>query len=487
MLVLEIEWLTGVCRAARNPSSPAPDWPVQPDRIFSALVASWGERGCDSSERDALAWLERQARFEVFAAAAKPRTTVTSFVPPNDASVSDIRILPERRRRQPRSFPSVSLNANLEATGMIVVWRDAEPRALVGALQALASTTSYIGHSASLVRCRFRTDVPDLTGLEPVAVTAAPYNGRLAALEAAFARREAGARPRPAHRPPAQETAATGEHRSMFGRNWIVCEAEGEETPDLRAFPVIAKAMHKSVLSAYGEDIPEWVSGHDGAGGASANPHLAIVPLAFAGYPHADGALKGMALVLPREVEERWRGDIGPDAFAERAKFRRVLAALSNNGGTKLTHQGRPLWTVRVNASPALSSLAPGRYCKASISWSTVTPILLDRHIKADPKDQIDEAADIVRASCARVGLPVPIHVQVHKHPAIEGAPSAWPSTGAPHWAGWTLPHFAKGRRVFHATMQFDEPVAGPVLLGAGRFCGLGLCLPVKDGRDAQA
>lgn len=92
MLVLEIEWLTGVCRAARNPSSPAPDWPVQPDRIFSALVASWGERGCDSSERDALAWLERQARFEVFAAAAKPRTTVTSFVPPNDASVSDIRI-----------------------------------------------------------------------------------------------------------------------------------------------------------------------------------------------------------------------------------------------------------------------------------------------------------------------------------------------------------------------------------------------------------
>jgi CRISPR-associated protein Csb2 len=29
--------------------------------------------------------------------------------------------------------------------------------------------------------------------------------------------------------------------------------------------------------------------------------------------------------------------------------------------------------------------------------------------------------------------------------------------------------------------IEFAEPVAGPVLLGAGRFVGLGLCLPLRE------
>lgn len=39
-LVLEIEFLAGVSFAAVGPESPVPDWPPQPDRIFSALVAT---------------------------------------------------------------------------------------------------------------------------------------------------------------------------------------------------------------------------------------------------------------------------------------------------------------------------------------------------------------------------------------------------------------------------------------------------------------
>ena len=40
-LVLEIEFLAGVCFAAIGPDSEVPDWPPQPDRIFSAFVATW--------------------------------------------------------------------------------------------------------------------------------------------------------------------------------------------------------------------------------------------------------------------------------------------------------------------------------------------------------------------------------------------------------------------------------------------------------------
>ena len=53
-LVLEIEYLSGISFAAIGPDSEIPDWPPQPDRIFSALVATWAARGQDSEEAAAL-------------------------------------------------------------------------------------------------------------------------------------------------------------------------------------------------------------------------------------------------------------------------------------------------------------------------------------------------------------------------------------------------------------------------------------------------
>jgi CRISPR-associated protein Csb2 len=37
-----------------------------------------------------------------------------------------------------------------------------------------------------------------------------------------------------------------------------------------------------------------------------------------------------------------------------------------------------------------------------------------------------------------------------------------------------------------HVTLEFDQEVRGPVLLGAGRFFGLGLCKPVPRVEDRQ-
>ena len=59
-LILEIEHLLGVAFAAHSQASDVPDWPPQPDRVFSALVAAWGARGERTEERRALEWLEGQ-------------------------------------------------------------------------------------------------------------------------------------------------------------------------------------------------------------------------------------------------------------------------------------------------------------------------------------------------------------------------------------------------------------------------------------------
>ena len=109
-LVLEIEFLTGECRAARIPASEAPDWPPQPDRVFSALVSAWVVRGGRRDERRALEWLEQQPPPTIHASGHVARTAPDVFVPPNDLKFSKtaktyIKVMPDARPRQPRRFP----------------------------------------------------------------------------------------------------------------------------------------------------------------------------------------------------------------------------------------------------------------------------------------------------------------------------------------------------------------------------------------------
>ena len=155
-LVLEIEFLTGAYRAAHSPASNTPDWPPQPDRVFSGLVAAWAARGEQSIERLALEWLEAQSAPAIHAGDHTVRTAPDVFVPPNDQRETNteqvyLKVVPGWRTRQPRRFPV----AHLDDPVMAMVWAvDPEPK-LLAALDALARDVGYIGHSASLVRCRF--------------------------------------------------------------------------------------------------------------------------------------------------------------------------------------------------------------------------------------------------------------------------------------------------------------------------------------------
>ena len=82
MLTLEIEFLAGVCFAAKKQSSDEPDWPPQPDRVFSALVAAWASRGERENERTALEWLEQQPPPVIEASDFEVRKVGISYVPP---------------------------------------------------------------------------------------------------------------------------------------------------------------------------------------------------------------------------------------------------------------------------------------------------------------------------------------------------------------------------------------------------------------------
>ncbi len=481
MLMLEIEFLTGVCFTAESPSSERPDWPPQPDRIFSALVAAWGSRGERKEEREALEWLERQPTPLVEASAADHRRVGTVFVPPNDA-VRGGEAMPDRRRRQPRTFPA----AIPERPAMRVLWEATPPMATLEHLDAIARDAAYVGHSASMVRCRFVTESVSSDGLKRYKAERGVYAGRVAELTRDHA---AGRRPGPGIAS-GEELALTetAESRSIFGSEWIIWEDIGGNCPDFRGISVAAKQLRNALMARIGNPIPEYLSGHSTDGSPLTRPHAAVIGLADVGFnEHSGGRLMGLALILPRALEEDRKKTArewleGTGGVEDPQRWLALREAI--DGMERLNFGGRGEWEISRVEESRKHSLRAQRYTACARQWATATPIVLDRFPKEkNPEARAKEIDDIIRASCANIGLPEPAWVRPAKHSAIQGAPAAYPSGKAPAWTGWTLAGPLQNRVLTHAVIEFAQPVRGPVILGAGRFVGLGLCLPMGDGK----
>jgi CRISPR-associated protein Csb2 len=485
-LVLEIDHLLGVAFAARGSADGAPDWPPQPDRVFSALVAAWSARDKPANERNALQWLEKQSAPEIAASGGFERTMARVYVPPNDPEtgrVTNKAVMPYLRSRQPRRFPAYRPHNPT----VRLLWRDAvADQETVTALNALAADVPYVGHSASLTRCRFCAVGGAERGNR---ARRRIYEGRLAELELAYS---AGRRPGPGEEVLHEPSREPATKRSVFATRWLVLEHVDGGMPDLRAAALVSKALRRAVMSGYKADgqeaiVPATVSGHATDGSPLANPHLAILPLAFLGSRYADGRVFGFALVPPGE------GELLDDPDFQSA-LRRVARWEPDRGRRELeVHSDGFSLTFTPSGEQSRRSLDPAPYVAAAETWATCTPIVLDHHLKATMNAAREvEVCELIARACVRVGLPEPARVALDgdvasqqlaiaagKHSAIEGAPSAYPSTRSPRWTGWRLPESLASRQLTHAVIRFAEPVQGPLLLGAGRFSGLGLCRPL--------
>ena len=486
MLVLEIEYLGGVCYAARDQVSSEPDWPPQPDRVYSALVATWGMQGEDDRFRPALTWLEQQAVEGVYASDYNARQIGNAYVPVNDALT-----LAERRSRQPRQFPAALPDDPL----VEIIWTEEPEQEILDLLDDLARDTASVGHSASLTRCRFRRGEsvrPNLRQAPQRRIGA----GRLATLEASY---HAGRRPPPGdividH--PANDATSAG--TTKFGRNWLVLELHANSfVPSITAFPLYAKAMRDTLLAGFdaiGMTVPEVISGHQPDGSPTAKPHMAVLPLADLGWQHARGTLMGFGLALPPAFDNPHDN---PDTFQ---LLQGVMAALNakavNQYGTRLLQlcprgddAKRFMIELHLASVTGRQSLKPSRYSRPSRYWATATPIVLDRHLKQPPGDaRQQEIEAIIVQACRNIGLPEPASItegssagrpaiQLGKHSGISGATPAHPSVTGTR-PRWRLPPALRSREMCHAVIRFAQPVSGPVILGAGRFHGMGLCLP---------
>ena len=210
---------------------------------------------------------------------------------------------------------------------------------------------------------------------------------------------------------------------------------------------------------------PEWLSGHRLDGEPTSAPHLALAPLPFVGSPHADGRILGLALVLPRGLTPDAAGRCLEPILRDRdsclPQERRLFGGKWFECAVELETRERPPM-----------NLGPDTWTAKSIAWASVTPVVLNRHFKG--ADKWERAAESVKDACEHIGLPRPRDVLLHPVSLVEGVSHAreFPQLIRKH---------DRGRQSHsHAVLVFDEPVAGPVLIGAGRFRGYGLCRPIE-------
>lgn len=482
MFALEIQLLTGAYRAEVPDHSQA-EWPPHPERVFSALAQSWGDGGCDIKERAALEWLESLAPPLIEADhpdECAERSAPIVYVPPNDMRGDELNVLLEHRKRQARNFRACVPSSPI----VRLVWTDTSCDRHKPALDTLAARVASLGHSSSLVRFEIRAEAAlDESrlwrpGEGGTIALRAPRAGRLRNLERWLMD---GRRPLVAdwcayHRPGAPKDVMPSS--STFGgeSDWFVFEEAGGMRPDLLAFAHVAKCVRMALLKHADQPPAEVISGHTSDGSASRKQHVAILPLANLGWEHATGDLLGFAVVLPRGIDGADRGSV----LAAIARFARIEEG--NDSCAELHLASDFTWRVQRSAVPSRASLRSARWCAASASWASATPVILDRF--ADDNDPVEEARYIA-AGCHNIGLPEPEEVEIHKHSTVRGAPSAYAASAARSSLDWSFPEGAKFARRprRHVVLRFAAPVRGPVILGAGRYYGFGLCLPLDQER----
>jgi CRISPR-associated protein Csb2 len=530
-LTLSLQFPAGRYVAASWGNRDEVEWPPHPARLCLALIDVLHKSGNDASARDALEWLFRQSPPAIVIPnhhLADEQLLNGIYVPQNPSAAEH----GTKHPRKERSFPTVFLNPDHPT--IFFHWRDAEPSPTIQAsLVKLVSSLPRFGHSHSMVIAALCDTLPsidddwrvilpmdaDMPGT-PEFTLRIQWDGLLQAAEDAFdaatraiemdkliAKATKSAKPNKPLKPAAfprgrhdprhlwqgySEEWKSPPVSTPWDKRLLILKQTNGDRMALPSTWQLTEILHKTLLDRWHRNpslgpIPSWISGHtEGKPGEKTSPsascHLSIFPLAFVGRDHAKGHLLGLGIALPKP------GDIGMDRADFRIQWRQALAALLDEHGQVELSPADKAWAIQLAPEESPDSrlaLRPSRWTRPSTTWESITPIILDRHPK--PHFEKDPAAwhvsceKIISQACQRIGIPIPERIVVSPHSPIQGVPPAF-AFKAPAARSGRPPRFH-----IHASLQFAVPVEGPLLLGAGRFRGYGLCLPIQPSSNSHS
>lgn len=526
MLTIRVDYLTGVCFASRHDDRSRAEWPPHPDRLYSALVAAAAEPtngdGADVAteiprpESEALDWLARLGAPQVRAFEASERIGVDVFMPtnPHEDEVPDSlepkkpskdpakaraklaagvrNLLPIHRKKAGLPIPAVIPDDPVvEFVWPAVNLADADQH--LPTLRRIAASVGYLGRSRSLVLVSVDARenapmsaedcpmvlVPDRHGDRQLRI---PGPTRLAYLVDHYKNGGRGGKPDPSpprrYRVREEGAGAGGPLTAAFERMWVF--HPNPEDPAPPALPIEATVMLTRHLRAAlleccddaDANIKAFISGH----GEHPHPAFLAMPFVHPSQRHADGSIKGVALAFPRTTSDKALIAIAHG-----------LVRLRANG---LNLPGVGVWRLEevfADAPPIRTLdvrtwLGPRGGCRV---WTTATPMVFGRFPKpkagGEPAEVLESLRMVSPVGGGKTTLAdYVVEIAIDRHSPLHGAAPSWRFKSARDRGGKN-PARAPARHIRHVTLRFDRPVRGPLLLGAMRYFGMGLMLPLED------
>lgn len=433
-MILEVQYLDGVVRAGG--ATGGIGWPVEPGRLYAAMVNVWGIGGEDPQEERVLRWLEGARPPRITAPPLGQVSERRAFVPLNAVHTKGLEgYLPEGRNRQEKRF----LSAPLLGEPLVRFHLEDPPEDLLPLLEGLATRVGRLGSSRSPVLVRLlQGEPPPLEGAEtwvPVEGGGEKslgvwYPGYLEALKERH-RRLYGLLPPSRGKP------------QPAGRTWepLPARLQGyrREPPPREEGPLL---LGQAIALKPGLPLPLWPLVEARIRGRLGREEVRLLPLAFVGRRHADGRVLGVGVAYPP--------GLGPGARLE---------LLSRVQGLWGGEEAFGPWRVALLPPDSRETLSPGRWQGPAQGWATVTPLPL-------PRGEGSVGAR-VEGLLRGAGLPAPLAFRAGPFPFLEGVPPAWEFQ----------PYFPGPGPLYHLLLVFPHPVRGPLVLGEG---GSGFLAPLE-------
>lgn len=208
--------------------------------------------------------------------------------------------------------------------------------------------------------------------------------------------------------------------------------------------------------------VEQYVVGHQGQNN-SQHRQLSYLPLPSIGHPHADQAVRRVMIAAP----------VGDDSWLEHLARRLEGQQLKPLRGDEFNGDNPPT-LVRVYRDKVVRC-----YTGASNRWATVTPVILPGHDDRRPA----KTRRLIEAALAQSGVEQPCEFEWSPHSRFPKSYSAHKYGRGKRPTGYLRPDHLPTQTAVHLTLRFnnDLQVPGPISIGAGRHCGLGIFAPKAD------
>lgn len=460
-----------------------PEWPPSPMRLFQALLAG-SNTGCRSREwTDAKAraygWLEERQAPTIITPAARRATPCVLYIPNND---SDKKFDRQDRLTSKIAHPHRLLDGDtLHFLWSIdeSEWPTAQSNAELVCREArhLLALGWGIDHVIGDGRILTDAEAAELPGQRWLAwdvhrpgqpTHRLPTSDSLSDLTErvypSFLTRVSGKQYSPSLKPKKFGTAAYMQQTALSPRPYAVFELpEGVAFRQVDAIKIAAmlRSLTCRVAQLDEYDFPggsqRYVAGHISEEDRGA-PRFSYLPLPSIGHAHADGLIRRLLVAEPLG---------GDSSFAGWAQHRLCGATLTDHD----QNERGMLLDLRPESRRMIE-----RYIAASRTWCTVTPVILPGYddfkgIAQHDDNQPIKAERLLVKCFAHAGIPPKSVVSF----TMRRAPF-WP--GSQHPRNYHRPDYLADHRArpgWHVRLMFHEPVFGPIALGVGRHCGLGI------------